>query len=168
MSDLTARMKARYNSEKKKKIEGQNPSSSVQGTRKSDDLVSRMKERYAQSHMVKSTDFDTLGDDLASLSTKIDSVYNGWQSRETMENTRLSVQNMYNRLGKYQEYQKAYGGTDLSQLHTAYKSVLDSWDDIASHYGQYKDADSYNKALEKTRKEAEAYEGMTKAALGGR
>ena len=123
--------------------------------------ISQIRKKVEKKKM----NFDTLENDLQILSKRINSVNNEWQTRETMINTRVAVQNMYDRLGKYQDYQKAYGGTDLSEIRSAYKSVLDEWDNVVNLYGSYKDADEYNKALEKTRKEAEAYEGMTKADL---
>ncbi len=96
--------------------------------------------------------FDTLQNDLTSLTKTIQAGYDGWQTTETMQNTLLSVQSMYERLGKYQEYQKQYGGADLSELQTMYKGVLDDWDSLSREYSKYKDADSYSKAIETAKK----------------
>ena len=95
----------------------------------------------------KEVGLDTLQTDLTSLSKNIGNVLNGWQTKETMINTLSSVQSMYDRLGKYQEYYKTYGGTDLSELQSSYKSVLDGWEDLSRQYGRYKSADEYTKAI---------------------
>ncbi len=107
------------------------------------------KAYWGQKEAQSSFGLNTLQSDLTSLSDTIGSVYNGWQSKETMNNTLSSVQSMYDRLGKYQEYQKKYGGTDLSEVLTSYKSVLDGWDDLSKTYGQYKDAESYTRETTK-------------------
>ena len=120
-------------------------------------------DRYRSAKVIG---FDTLESDLASLSKTIGSVYNGWQTRETMENTLSSVQSMYDRIGKLQEYNKKYGGADLSETHNALKSVLDDWDGISKQYGKYKNADSYNEAVNLAKKQAEEYEGMKVADIG--
>ena len=120
-------------------------------------------DKYRSSKVIG---FDTLESDLASLSDRIRTVYNGWQTRETMENTRSSVQSMYDRLGKLQEYNKKYGGADVSETYNALKSVLDDWDGISKQYGQYKNAEAYNKALETFKKSEETKEGMKTADLG--
>ncbi len=105
---------------------------------------------YGQYKVAQKFGIDTLSSDLDTLSKTLDSVQKGWQSEETMKNTLSSIQGMYDRLGKYQEYQKQYGGTDLSELHSAYKGVLDDWDTLASKYKGYKDADAYNNAVKQT------------------
>ena len=87
--------------------------------------------------------FDTFTSDISSLAKTIDDTQNGWQPHETMSNTRSSIESMQNRLGAYKEYQKLFGGADLSELQSAYKSVLDGWDDLSKNYGRYKNADAY-------------------------
>ena len=93
----------------------------------------------------KTVGLNTLESDLASLNSRIRTVYSGWQTRETMESTRLSLQSMYDRLVKYEDYRKNYGGTDLSELRKTYKSILDDWDNISKNYSLYKNADAYKK-----------------------
>lgn len=102
---------------------------------------------------------DTLGNDIASVSSSLSNVYSSWQTPETMKNTRASVESVYNRLTEYMEAYKEYGGADLSDLHSMYKSVLDDWDDLAFTYSGYKDADSWKKAVKNS-------EGMKTADLG--
>ena len=96
------------------------------------------------SDYIRQKSFSALQTDLETLSKTIGSVYSGWQTQETMQNTLSSVQSMHDRLGKYQEYQQKYGGADLSQLQSAYKSVLDGWDALSKNYGKYKDAKTYD------------------------
>ena len=60
--------------------------------------------------------FDTLESDLSSLSKTIGSVYSGWQTRETMENTRSTLQSMYDRLGKYVRIFLSYAGDDEEHM----------------------------------------------------
>ena len=157
--DASAYMKKRYSAERNKSKKEENvfsehltpifakdnpvSSSKTSSSTTSDsfDASAYMKKKYAQNGAISEFGLDTLGDDLTSLSKTI----NGWQTRETMDNTLSSVQSMYDRLGKYQEYQKKYGGTDLSEVLTSYKSVLDGWEDLSKYYGQYKDAESYTK-----------------------
>lgn len=114
----------------------------------------------------KTIGIDTLQSDLISLNKTLQTVYNGWQTRETMENTRASIQSMYDRLDKYQEYQKMNGGTDLSELQNSYKSVLDGWEGLSKNYGRYKNADAYNNAIKITEKQVAEYEGMKTAKIG--
>ena len=113
--------------------------------------ILRNSDKAKKLSYERTINFNTLQTDLTNLSKTINNAYNGWQPRETMENTRASVQSMYDRLGKYQEYQKKYGGTDLSEIQSAYKSVLDGWGDLSSTYGLYKNADAYKKETETLR-----------------
>ena len=108
--------------------------------------------RQTKFDLAKGINFETLQNDLATLTKTIQSGYSGWQSRETMESALPSIQSMYDRLGKYQEYQKLYGGADLSELHTMYKSVLDDWEGLSREYSKHKDANSYNSAIESAKK----------------
>lgn len=147
-----------------KKEEGTSSSSKTTST--GFDASTYMKKKLAQTNAVSDFGLDTLQSDLTSLSDTIGSVFNGWQTRETMDNALSSVQSMYDRLGKYQEYQKKYGGADLSDVQTSFKSVIDGWEDISKHYGQYKDADTYNNALKVAKEQAKEYEGMKTADLG--
>ena len=94
----------------------------------------------------RTINFDTLNTDLTTMGKTLTDIQNGWQTPETMKNTLSSVQSMYNRLGKYQEYQQKYGGADLSELHTAYKSVLDGWEELSTAYSGFKNAESFDKA----------------------
>ena len=115
---------------------------------------------FGKYTMNKAIGLDTLSSDLTSITKTLDSVYNGWQTKETMKNTLSSVQSMYDRIGKYQEYQKQYGGTDLSDLQKTLKSTIDDWDNISRNYGKYKSAKEYNKAV----KDAKAYNDSLKSA----
>lgn len=90
--------------------------------------------------------FDTFESDLKSLGTTVESIYNGWQDQDTMNNTKASIVSMQERLNAYQEYVKLFGGEDVTELANGYKAILEDWDNRASVYGQYKNADAYNVA----------------------
>ena len=96
----------------------------------------------------KSLGLDTLGTDLKTTAETIKKIYNGWQTPETMKNTLSSIEGIYDRLNKYNEYQKQYGGTDLTEVANAYKQVIDDWGTLAEDYGQYQNADSYSRENE--------------------
>ena len=121
-------------------------------------IKSSVRDRYKRKTALASIGVDTLGTDITSLNDRIRTVYNGWQTSETMDNTRSSLQSMYDRVKAYEDYRKSYGGTDisdLSELQTAYKTILDEWDNISNVYGQFKNAEAYKR-----------YEGMKAADLG--
>ena len=121
-----------------------------------------------KSELEKTIRLDSLESDLSSMGKTIEGIYNGWQTQETMNNTRTSVESMQNRLSAYKEYQKLFGNkdsADISKLQSSYKAVLDGWDDIAKHYGNYKSADAYNNALKVAEKQATEYESMKSADL---
>lgn len=102
---------------------------------------------------------DTLESDINSLAKTITDINEGWQTEETMANTRSSIEAMQERISAYQEYQKTYGGEDLlGDVAKAYKETLGKWDEISADYGRYKSADEYNAAKKE-------YEGKTKANL---
>lgn len=106
-------------------------------------------ERSRKYRLKNSIGFDTFESDLTSLGDSLNGIYNGWQTAETMNNTRASVESMYGRLGAYEDYRKQYGNEnlpDLSELHGAYKSALDGWDSQTALYGQYTNADAFNTA----------------------
>lgn len=91
---------------------------------------------------------DTFEDDLRSMGETISGIYSGWQTPETMRNTRGAVQAMSERVSAYQKYQNKYGlGNDISDLVSGYQSVLDDWDDLTARYGYYQNADAYDAAL---------------------
>lgn len=101
--------------------------------------------KFGKSVMESKIGLDTLDTDLKSLGTTVESVYNEWQPEETMNNTKASILTMKERLNAYQEYAKLFGGEDVTELVTGYQSILDDWDDITGIYGQYQNADAYNK-----------------------
>lgn len=104
----------------------------------------------------KSINLDSLDTDIKTVAKTIDKAYNGWQTKETMKNALSSVQKLYDRIGKYQEYQKKYGGTDLSDLQNAYKGVIDDWDNLSKQYSKYKSAEAYNKSVKEAKAQSKA------------
>ena len=98
---------------------------------------------------------DTLEADLQSMGTTISSLYSEWQSEETLANIKSSVEAIHGRLNQYQEYQKKYGGADLSDVVSGYQSVLDDWDNLSSYHGSYQNADAFNTARKKSQMDSE-------------
>ena len=115
-------------------------------TTKSNTNLSKKYEAAKQRFAAKTVGFDTFESDLTSLNKTLGKVYNGWQTPETMKNTLSSVQSMYDRLGKYEEYTKQYGNSNLpnlTELRKTYKSVIDNWEGLSTEYGKYKNAEAY-------------------------
>ena len=108
----------------------------------------------------KRINLDTLESDLSSLGTTIGSVYSGWQTQETMLNTRKAVESMHKRLTDYQSYQSKYGGNDMSEVLSGYQSVLDDWDNLSTVYGNFQNADAFNTASKKWKMD-EQFKGLT-------
>lgn len=110
--------------------------------------------------------FSTFESDLASIGKTVEAAANGWQPAETMKNTLSSIESLHGRLNAYNEYQKLFGGTDLTEVQNSYKSVLDGWKDLSKTYATYKSADEYNTAVKSAKEKVAEYEGMKKADLG--
>lgn len=72
----------------------------------------------------------SLGEDINSASRMFDSAQNSWQSPETLNNTKNTIQGVYNRLVKYDDYRKTYGGKDLAEITGNFKKILDNWDSL--------------------------------------
>lgn len=106
--------------------------------------------------------FDTLESDLSDLGTTVGNIYSGWQTQETMLNTRKAVETMHSRLSTYQDYRNQYGSdlADLSEVYNGYQSVLDDWDNVTEVYGSYKNADAFNTAKKKVQM-GQQFEGLT-------
>ena len=102
--------------------------------------------------------FDTFSDDLNATNEKLNSIVGGWQDTNTMASSRDEISKMYDRIKLYNSNRESFGADlpDLTELSDYYKNVLDEWDSRAEMYGGYENADAYNKAVEATRKKAEA------------
>ena len=138
---------------RRKREEEKNSSSSSNTSYKNSDKLRKRK-------LEREIGFDTFEADLQRMGSTIGNVYNGWQTQETMANTKTSVENMQKRINAYQDYQKKYGGTDISEVANGYQSVLDDWDNLTTAYGYYKDADSYSKAVQKSQFDKQ-FKGLT-------
>ena len=152
MSKFSELKKNRRKDEENEKIK----SSSTTSDKSSISKFQRIKAEKAKSMI----GLDTFQSDLSSMGKTIEGIYNGWQTPETMKNTKSSVESMQKRINAYQEYQKVYGGADLSEIASGYKTLLDGWDDRANVYGLYKDADSFNVARKKAQL-GEQFKGLT-------
>ena len=123
---------------KKRKEEKQSSSSTTNNkTYKNSDRLKKLR-------LERDIDFNTFESDLKSMGTTVQGIANDWQTKDTMNQTKFSVQAMQRRLNAYQEYQKMYGGADLSELANSYDTVLKGWDERADLYGKFKNADAYN------------------------
>lgn len=110
---------------------------------------SREYGSFSQYKEAQKFGLDTLETDLYNVGNTINDIYGGWHDSDTMSKTRTSVEDMQRRLDMYQNYQKAYGGADLSELASAYDTVLSDWDVLSEGYGYYQNADAFNKAKTK-------------------
>ena len=117
-------------------------------------------DRLKKLRLERSINFDTFESDLNSLGKTVQSIYDGWQTQDTMSKTKTTVEAMQARINAYQDYQKMFGGADLSEITSSYKSVLDNWDNVSTMYSQYKDADSYTVA-KKNAMFDEQFKGLT-------
>lgn len=128
---------------------------SGKSTGKSKSIIELEKKLYE-----KTIDFDTFETDLASMGTTIKNVYKGWQAPDTMKKTRSSLESMQKRIKAYQEYQKLYGGADLSEIANSYQAVLDDWDDRTKLYGEFENAKAFDTA-KKNYEYSQKYDGYT-------
>ena len=119
--------------------------------------------RDKKNSLSQTIGFDTFEADLNSMGTTIQGIYDGWQTQDTMSKTKTTVEAMQARINAYQEYQKMFGGADLSEISNSYKSVLEGWDDLTYHYSKYKTADKYKKAVADAEKAAKEKEEMKTA-----
>jgi hypothetical protein len=112
--------------------------------------TSSVAKRLAKARLSEKIKFDTFEDDLKSLGTTVESVYTGWQPKETIENTKSSVAAMQERLNAYNEYAKMFGdGKDVSDLTSGYQTVLEDLDALSTKYSKFKTAEDYTKADER-------------------
>lgn len=92
---------------------------------------------------------DTFEQDLKNVNERVNSVSGNWQTQETMENARASVESMQKRLDAYQSYQQRYGGADLGDLSKGYKSLLRDWDKLSETYAGFENEEAFNRARTK-------------------
>ena len=142
---------------RKKRKEEEKKSSSTSTT---NNKTYKNSDRLKKLRLERNIGFDTFEADLNSMGTTIQGIYDGWQTQDTMSKTKTTVEAMQARINAYQEYQKMFGGADLSELANSYKSALDNWDNVSTLYSQYKDADSYSVA-KKNAMFDEQFKGLT-------
>lgn len=138
---------------RKREEEGKKSSSSSSASSRNSDKLEKLR-------LERNINFDTFDSDLQSMGTTIGNIYSGWQTPETMNNTRSSIEAMQNRINAYQTYQSKYGGNDLSEVASGYQSVLDDWDNLTSAYGYYQNADAFNTAKKRAQFD-EQFGGLT-------
>lgn len=102
-----------------------------------------------KSDLEREIGFHNFSSDLESLNKTIYDTYNGWQTSETMKNTKSSLESMYDRLGSYKTYQRLFGdkGNDanIDDLRGSYRKAIEGWDTLASEYSIYKNAEAHSK-----------------------
>ena len=113
--------------------------------------ANKQKKERDRVRDAASFDLGSFGSDLASTSKSLYDYSSTWHSPEDMANAKQGFENMYNRIGSYIDYTKKYGINnpqefDFEGLRDVYGSVLSGWDDLTFDYGNYKNADEYNKA----------------------
>ena len=109
----------------------------------------RLQSRKKKKELAETINLDTFESDLKSLGTTVESVYNGWQPEETMNNTKASIVTMQERLNAYQEYAKLFGGEDVTELVSGYQAILDDLDNRATTYSNFQTAQDYTTAAER-------------------
>ena len=117
-------------------------------------------EEYGKELLGKKFGRDTFEDDLKKMTETVSSISSEWQTQETMQNTRESVEAMHNRINEYQTYQKRYGGADLSELSKGYQKLLKNWDSISEVYAGFENADAFNVARTKSQMDKK-FSGLT-------
>lgn len=119
-------------------------------------------DRLRKTLLERTINFDTFETDLKNVGSTINNIYSGWQTADTMNSTKSSVEAMQRRINAYQEYQSKFGSgssADISEIAGGYQSVLDDWDDRTTLYGGFKNADSYNVSMKKTKYDLD-FEGL--------
>ena len=135
----------RLQERKKNKSTTQPTASNSSGTT----AYERLQKRKKKKELEGTIKFDTFDSDLKALGTTVESVYSGWQPKDTISNTKTSIAAMQERLNAYNEYAKLFGGEDVSDLSSGYQSVLEDLDKRAATYNKFKTAEDYNKAAER-------------------
>lgn len=151
-----------------KSNKGESVSSSSNTSRPGDKLRGMMGskvEARERAFIGNKFGLDTLEKDLSDLGAKVESIYGGWQTQETMANTKAAVEDMHGRLEQYSGFQKRFGGSDLTEVQSAYKAVLDEWEDLSKSYGKYDSTEEYQKALDEAKLAKEQYEKMRTSDL---
>lgn len=106
---------------------------------------------------------DTLDKDMEALAKSISTTYgtefdpSKYYSQETLNGTAAQVKQIRDRLNALSEYYNTYGGTDeqkkaVEDQIKAYENLNSRIADSAKYYGQFKDADEYNAAMEVSKK----------------
>ena len=103
-----------------------------------------------KSRLEREVGFGTLERDVTSLSKSVYDSATGWQTSETMNNVRSSVESMQGRLRALKEYEKLFGGgkDTFKDLRSSYTSAMENWDGLIEQYSSFKSADEWNKNKE--------------------
>lgn len=108
--------------------------------------------RLQASMASKEYGFDTLGRDEAYVRKLITDSYGGWQDKTTLNANYAQVQGIANRLNAYKQ-NGSQASPDLDKIIDFYNGALSNWDKMAETYGNFANADAYNKAVRQNKLE---------------
>ncbi len=117
-----------------------------------------------KTELEKRINFDTFSSDISSMVKTIEDSSTKWQTKETLDNNRITIESMNSRLGAYRQYVQMFGGGDsktikgIDEIQNYSRKSLEGWDDLANHYSKYKDATSYDNAVKSAQAKAKEYE----------
>ena len=118
---------------------------------KSDVLAGKYNFSRVKSNLEREIGLGTLGSDITSLNKRLTESATGWQTQETMNGVRSSVESMQGRLKAFKEYERLFGEGDkdtFKDLRSSYTSAMENWDGLIESYGKYDNAETYTKETE--------------------
>lgn len=111
----------------------------------------------------KSIGLDTFSNDFTKVNQTIQTLYGGWQTQETMNNTLATVDEMRNRLALVRKYKNKYAQDwdfDVDGAIDYYEKAIEGWGNQTELYKGFQNADAFDMA--KTRAQFdEKYKGKT-------
>lgn len=111
----------------------------------------------------KSIGLDTFSNDFTKVNQTIQTLYGGWQTQETMNNTLATVDEMRNRLALVRKYKNKYAKDwdfDVDGAIDYYEKAIEGWGSQTELYKGFQNADAFDMA--KTRAQFdEKYKGKT-------
>ena len=119
-------------------------------------IVEKMK-------LEKSIGMDTFSNEFTKINQTIQTVYGGWQTQETMQNTLATVDEMRNRLALVRKYKNKYAQDwdfDVDGAIDYYEKAIEGWGNQTELYKGYQNADAFGKAKTKAQFD-EKYKGKT-------
>lgn len=133
--------------------------SDMVGSKESNSLRNKQEEIFNRIKEKRSIGLKTIGNDISSVNSSVIDSLSNWKDKDTMSVTKEKLTSMLSRATSYRDYvnknQNEFNNLDIQSFNkemdsllSFYGSALDSWDNYESVYSQYKDADSYKRALD--------------------